>query len=62
MIIRQRSLSMSDLACYRQPRANFETNCRSPSIWELGLLKALDQRLNTIQEGTTSGETCAVAP
>jgi hypothetical protein len=28
----------------------------------LGLVKAVDQRLNAIQEVTISGETCAVSP
>jgi hypothetical protein len=46
----------------RQPRANFETNCRSPRIGKLSLVKAVEQRLNAIQEVTTRGETCAVSP
>jgi hypothetical protein len=45
----------------RQPRANFETSCRSPCIWKLSLVKAVDQRHNAILEVTTFGETCAVA-
>jgi hypothetical protein len=53
---------MSANPYYRQPRANFETSCRSPSIGKLGLVKAVDYKLNAIQGVTIKGETCAVSP
>lgn len=34
--------SMSANPYYRHPRANFETTCRSPSIWKLCPVKAVD--------------------